>query len=108
MLIHTVKRGETLYSIANLYGVSPELLALNNDITGTLVVGDDLVILFPKQTHTVTQGETISIHIKTRKNFFIKSPFSCKLLYSDKSYLTIISIFAFFVKLFKANNKIFE
>ena len=60
MLIHTVKRGETLYSIANLYGVSPELLALNNDITGTLVVGDDLVILFPKQTHTVTQGETIS------------------------------------------------
>lgn len=60
MLIHTVKRGETLYSIANLYGVSPELLALNNDITGTLVVGDELVILFPKQTHTVTQGETIS------------------------------------------------
>ncbi|MBQ7038938.1 MAG: LysM peptidoglycan-binding domain-containing protein [Clostridia bacterium] len=60
MIIHTVKKGDTIFSIAELYGVSPKLLALNNDITESLVVGDDLVVLFPEQTHTVRQGETLN------------------------------------------------
>lgn len=60
MVIHTVKKGETILSISELYGVSPTLLALNNNITESLVVGDDLVVLFPEQIHTVRQGETIS------------------------------------------------
>ena len=59
MIIHTVKRGETLYSIANNYGVSEGLLALNNGVNGPLVVGEDLVILFPSQVHTVEFGETL-------------------------------------------------
>lgn len=59
MVIHTVRAGETLYSVAQKYNVSPNLLALNNGITGSLVVGEDLVILFPEQTHTVQPGETL-------------------------------------------------
>lgn len=60
MIIHTVKRGESIYSIAKNYGVSERLLALNNGIDGPLVVGEDLVILFPEKVHTVNFGETLS------------------------------------------------
>lgn len=60
MIIHTVKRGETIYSIARNYGVSERLLALNNGIDGPLVVGEDLVVLFPERVHTVGFGETLS------------------------------------------------
>lgn len=60
MIIHTVKRGETIYSIARNYGVSERLLSLNNGINGPLVVGEDLVVLFPERVHTVGFGETLS------------------------------------------------
>jgi spore germination protein len=60
VIIHTVKRGESIYSIAKNYGVSERLLALNNGIDGPLVVGEDLVILFPEKVHTVNFGETLS------------------------------------------------
>ncbi len=59
MVIHTVKQGETLSDIANIYGVSEALLARNNDVFDPLVTGDDLVILFPEVTHTVSYGETL-------------------------------------------------
>lgn len=60
MVIHTVQSGETIYSVARNYDVSPTLLALSNGITGSLVVGEDLVVLFPEQVHTVRVGETLS------------------------------------------------
>ena len=59
LIIHTVKSGETVSSIARLYGVSPTLLALNNGIDGYLVVGEDLVVQIPKVTHTVGYDETL-------------------------------------------------
>ena len=34
MIIHTVKSGETVYSIAGKYGVSSELLIINNGLEG--------------------------------------------------------------------------
>lgn len=81
MVIHTVRAGETVYSIAENYAVSPNLLALNNGITGSLVVGEDLVILFPEQIHTVQPGETIEsiaksygVHVRQlyRNNYYLK------------------------------------
>lgn len=61
MTIHIVKSGETLFSIAREYVVNPDILAINNGITGTrrLAIGQSLIIVFPKTTHTVQQGETL-------------------------------------------------
>ena len=81
MVIHTVRSGETVYSIAEKYNVSPNLLALNNGITGSLVVGEDLVILFPEQVHTVQPGESLTEIAKQyniplrqlyRNNYYLK------------------------------------
>ncbi|NLZ81409.1 MAG: LysM peptidoglycan-binding domain-containing protein [Clostridiales bacterium] len=61
MIIHVVKPGETIFGIANFYGVNMQRLITDNglqDIT-TLVVGQTIVILFPVQTHVVTAGETM-------------------------------------------------
>ena len=62
MVIHVVSSGETIFSIARQYGVSPALLLRQNQVPpdGTLAVGQTLVVLFPAQTHTVQAGETLS------------------------------------------------
>lgn len=61
MVIHVVKAGETLSSIARQYGTSAVLLQKQNRVpeNGALVVGQTLVILLPAQTHTVKAGESI-------------------------------------------------
>ncbi len=60
MIIHTVKEGETIFSIAEMYGVSPIMLSQNNDILSErLVVGQDIVVQIPEITHTVREGETL-------------------------------------------------
>ncbi len=61
MEIHIVTQGETIYSIANEYGISPQRLIADNGLTGlnNLVVGQSLIILRPAVTHTVVQGESI-------------------------------------------------
>lgn len=61
MDIHIVTQGETIYSIANEYGTSPQRLIVDNGLTGlnNLVIGQSLIILKPSITHTVTQGESI-------------------------------------------------
>ncbi len=45
-IIHTVKSGETLLAIAQQYGVSPEEIAAENELTNpnALVVGQELII----------------------------------------------------------------
>ena len=61
MIIHTVKSGETVYSIAGKYGVSSELLIINNGlegITNALPPGLGLVILIPDTTYTVRNDDT--------------------------------------------------
>ena len=61
MTIHTVRRGDTVYSIAREYGIPPTRLISDNllENPGRLVVGQDLIILYPTITHTVRGGETL-------------------------------------------------
>ena len=41
---HTVKKGETVASIANIYGITSDTIRWSNDLTGEVSVGDTLVI----------------------------------------------------------------
>ena len=61
MQIHRVKRGQTLYSIAREYGLSPKKLAEINGIKNPdkITVGRELLILFPKRTYTARRGDTL-------------------------------------------------
>jgi spore germination protein len=61
LIIHVVKPGESLYSIGQLYGVSPFKIADDNELTdpGKLVVGQTLVILEGERKHKIVQGESL-------------------------------------------------
>jgi spore germination protein len=61
MKIHVVKNGETINSIAELYGVSVDRVILENEITdpNNLVTGQTIVITFPEQTYEVQDGDTL-------------------------------------------------
>ncbi|MBR6562574.1 MAG: LysM peptidoglycan-binding domain-containing protein [Clostridia bacterium] len=61
MQIHVVKSGETLYSIAERYGVDESILAFDNDVSDPLrlPVGQPIAIVVPTLTHTVKAGETL-------------------------------------------------
>ncbi len=61
MTIHTVERGDSIYSVAREYGIPPTRIITDNllENPGRLVVGQDLIILFPTVTHTVRGGETL-------------------------------------------------
>jgi spore germination protein len=61
MIIHVVKEGETIQSIADSYGLSAERIILENELQNRtrLAVGEALVILFPDQTYTVKEGDTL-------------------------------------------------
>lgn len=61
MIIHTVRQGETLSSIANHYQVDLRRLIADNGLENPdrLVVGQTLVILYPSQVHTVQEGESL-------------------------------------------------
>lgn len=61
MYIHVVQPDDTIYSIANTYGISPERLSMENDIGNpyNLVAGEALVILIPSQIYIVQNGDTL-------------------------------------------------
>ncbi len=61
MEIHVVKVGDTVSSIAQLYGVSYKRLIFDNQIVNPnkLIVGQSLIILLPEIVHTVSQGESL-------------------------------------------------
>lgn len=61
MVIHTVKRGESAYSIANTYGIELRLLLEINGLAEgeSLIPGQSLLILFPKTVYTVRRGDTL-------------------------------------------------
>lgn len=61
MIIHVVKAGETVYSIARDYDVSVTRLIQDNQLASSepLVVGQTIVVLFPSEVHTVAPGETL-------------------------------------------------
>ncbi|MCD8004703.1 MAG: LysM peptidoglycan-binding domain-containing protein [Oscillospiraceae bacterium] len=61
MLIHVVRPGDTLSSVAQEYGIPLSLLLSLNQPPdpARLAVGQTLVIRFPEQVHTVQQGQTL-------------------------------------------------
>lgn len=61
MVIHTVKSGETIYSVAREYGVPPGRIVTDNELDNPerLVPGQTLVILFPTKTYVVQAGDTL-------------------------------------------------
>lgn len=62
MIIHVVRSGETIYSIARNYGVTPLSIIQNNDLgpQTKLVVGQTLVILYADRVYTVKEGDTLT------------------------------------------------
>lgn len=62
MVIHVVRPGESLSSVAREYGVPLSQLAVDNSLQNDprLVVGQALVVQFPQQVHTVQPGESLS------------------------------------------------
>ena len=61
MEIYVVKDGDTIESIADNFGVSEEKIIQDNELTNPsqLVPGEMVVIVYPSQTHTVLQGESL-------------------------------------------------
>ena len=62
MEIYVVRPGDTLYSVALSFGVSMARLQEDNQLPNParLVVGQTLVIQYPKTVHTVRPGESLS------------------------------------------------
>ena len=61
MDIHVVQLGETIYSIAEKYGVTATRLILDNGLLEPfdLVIGQTIVIVYPEQTYTVQEGDSL-------------------------------------------------
>jgi len=61
MDIHVVQPGETVRSIAEIYGVSEERIINDNELINPneLVPGQAIVIVYPQTTYTVQQGDTL-------------------------------------------------
>ena len=61
MTIHVVRPGETVYSIAAMYGVSARDVIQYNELDepNRLVTGQTIVILFPRRVHVVEAGDTV-------------------------------------------------
>jgi spore germination protein len=73
MLIHTVKQGDTLESIAKMHDVPLFVLtALNSPPTPELVVGQTIVVRRPLRLYTVQAGDTLpDIAIKTSTDIYL-------------------------------------
>jgi spore germination protein len=61
MIIHVVQPGETINSIADYYEKSVERLLLENELVdpNNLVVGQTIVIVYPKQIYIIKDGDTL-------------------------------------------------
>lgn len=62
MEICVVQPGDDINSIAGRYGVSADKLILDNELEDPeeLVAGQTLVVVHPKQAHTVQEGDTLT------------------------------------------------
>ncbi len=61
MEIYVVKEGDTVASIAERFGISAERLVYDNGLPSPdrIIVGQSLIIAFPKQSHVVQEGDTL-------------------------------------------------
>ena len=71
MILHTVKKGETVFSIARKYAVSPIKIIENNCLPcpDRLIPGQMLLILIPTRSYIVRGGDTVA---KLCRRFDIK------------------------------------
>lgn len=62
MEIYVVQRGDSIWSVAQRFGVSPQRIISDNGISNpqTLAVGQALVILIPEITYVVRAGDTFT------------------------------------------------
>lgn len=61
---YVVKKGDTLYGIARLYNINPELLALLNGLNNTDYIYPNQEILIPKNNYSyyvTAEGDTLSL-----------------------------------------------
>lgn len=78
MEIYVVKQGDTINSIADEFGVSPQRLAQDNAVIGgdRLVVGQALVIQIPEIVHIAQIGETlytVAVNYDTTVNVLLQN-----------------------------------
>jgi spore germination protein len=61
MIIHTVQPDETVYSIAELYGISADNLIRDNQIINPdrMIVGESLAVMFPMITYVIREGDSL-------------------------------------------------
>ena len=62
MIIHVVRSGESIYSIANSYGVRASDIIINNGINNPdrIIPGQSLVILIPQIEYIIKPGDTLN------------------------------------------------
>ncbi|MDF2801098.1 MAG: hypothetical protein K0S61_1001 [Anaerocolumna sp.] len=88
MTIHVVQQGETIQSIAELYGVSEEMLVRDNglEVPVNLVIGQSLVIAYPAITYTIKEGDTL-MDIAASYNVTVMQLLQNNPFISDSEYL---------------------
>ncbi|KAB1437551.1 LysM peptidoglycan-binding domain-containing protein [Candidatus Galacturonibacter soehngenii] len=61
MIIHIVKSGDTIQSIAQFYEISTDKLMYDNELNNVdeLAIGQSLVIVKPDITYTIQEGDTL-------------------------------------------------
>ena len=61
MDIHVVQPGDTMYRLAQQYGIPMERLLQDNQLENPsqLVVGQTIVVQYPELTHTVRMGDSL-------------------------------------------------
>ena len=59
-MIYIVSPGDSVFSIASAFSVSPDRLRYDNQLnaTDTLVIGQGLLVLIPQTVHQVIPGDT--------------------------------------------------
>jgi spore germination protein len=61
MEIYVVQQGDNIYAIAERFGISVDKLGYDNGLVYpyNLVIGQTIVIAYPKQSHIVQEGDTL-------------------------------------------------
>lgn len=61
MQIHVVQSGQTLSTIAEQYGITPERIIIDNELPNpdNLVIGQSLGIRVPETVHTIVEGDSL-------------------------------------------------
>ena len=88
MIIHVVESGETIDSISNKYQIPAIHLINTNGITNpnNLVIGQTIVIIYPKITYTVQKGDSI-LGIASKYNVSVMELFRNNPSLSTRTYL---------------------